>query len=76
MSMPPDQDIARAQAMGRLAARARQSVEDCPYAREERVLRITWGLAFVRAGGLDSTVYRRLRKVRRGVRKAWVGAEG
>lgn len=57
MNVPSERDIARAQALGRLAGRAQRPVETNPYGREERVLRARWLLAYVGAGGragLDS----------------------
>lgn len=51
MSMPTDTDVARAEALGRLAARAGQQVTACPYPTGARVLRMRWVLAFTRAGG-------------------------
>lgn len=51
MNVPSDRDIARAQALGRLAGRAQRPVETNPYGRDERVLRARWVCAYVRAGG-------------------------
>lgn len=51
MNVPSDRDIARAQALGRLAGRAQRPVETNPYRRDERVLRARWVCAYVDAGG-------------------------
>lgn len=51
MTMPTDADFARAEALGRAAARAGQPVDSCPYPPDARVLRMRWVLAFTRAGG-------------------------
>jgi hypothetical protein len=51
MSSVSDQDIARAQALGRLAARARLPISKCPYPRTARVLRMRYVLAYTGAGG-------------------------
>jgi hypothetical protein len=51
MNVPSERDIARAQALGRLAGWAQRPVESNPYSRDERVLRARWVLAYARAGG-------------------------
>jgi hypothetical protein len=51
MNVPSERDIARAQALGRLAGRAQRPVETNPYRADERVLRARWVLAYARAGG-------------------------
>ena len=45
MNVPSEQDIARAQALGRLAGRVQRPVEINPYGRDERVLRARWARA-------------------------------
>lgn len=49
--MATDAEIARAQALGRLAGREQASITTCPYPRTDRVLRLRWVLAYARAGG-------------------------
>lgn len=51
MNVPSERDIARAQALGRLAGREQRPVESNPYGRDERVLRARWVCAYVLAGG-------------------------
>lgn len=46
-----DPDIARAQALGRLAAREGRPVSTCPYGDDQRALRMRWVLAYAGAGG-------------------------
>lgn len=46
-----DEEIARAQALGRAAAAANRRIGSCPYPRGENVLRLRWVLAYVDAGG-------------------------
>jgi hypothetical protein len=54
MSMPTDEEIARAQAFGRLAAREGKPVDTCPYTQDtpaDRVLAYRWVRAYTGAGG-------------------------
>lgn len=68
-----DEDVARAEALGRAAARAGQPMSVNPYPREQRGLRWAWAKAYAADGGLDRALYGRvagrLAKVRRAVRK-------
>jgi hypothetical protein len=58
--MSTDQDIGRAQALGRLAGRAGSPVTSCPYNPvTDPVLAVRWVLAYTGAGG------------RRGVETRW-----
>lgn len=55
MSIPTDEEIVRAQRLGRLAARAGRPVEACPYDAAgppaQRVLAARFVAAYVAAGG-------------------------
>lgn len=51
MSNVSDRDIARAQALGRAAARAQRPTTTNPYGRDQRVLRMRWVMAYAGAGG-------------------------
>jgi hypothetical protein len=52
--LPADEEIARAQALGRLAAREGASAATCPYGQDtpaDRVLAYRWVRAYTAAGG-------------------------
>ena len=65
---PGDRDIARAQALGRLAAATQAGLEANPYPLNQRGLRLRWAMAYVRAGGLDQALEETRGRVRR-----WLG---
>lgn len=68
--MTTDRDIARAQTMGRLAAKDGLPITSCPYDRTQRVERARWVLAYVKAGGhvgLEGVG----EKVKAAVRRIW-----
>lgn len=53
-TMPTDEEIARAQAFGRLAAREGKTVSTCPYTKDtpaDRVLAYRWVCAYTQTGG-------------------------
>ena len=68
--MTTDRDIGRAQALGRAAAAAGQTLDSCPYPLSERVLRLRWVLAYLGAGGRVG-IETRLDKARAKVRSWW-----
>lgn len=73
-SMPSDREIARAQALGRLAGGAQAPIESCPYPAAQMVLRGRWILAYVSAGGragVDGQAP--LRELRGRIRTWWRG---
>jgi hypothetical protein len=53
MSVPTEKDIARAQALGRMAARTNRPVTEIPYPVKQRALRRRWVQAYLDAGGGD-----------------------
>lgn len=73
-----DQDIARAQALGRAAARAGLPVTSCPYPWDgspaDRVLRMRWALAYAGAGGRVG-VERTVDRIAHRARRLWYGNE-
>lgn len=49
-TMPTDAEITRAARLGALAARAgKRLLDDCPYPKDQRVLRARYALAFAAA---------------------------
>ena len=70
-----DQDLARAQALGRAAARAKQRVTTCPYSSKTadgRALRYLWVMAYAGAGGRQG-VETTTDKLRGAIKRAWHG---
>lgn len=60
MTVPSDEDIARAQSLGRLTARDGGNVTSCPYPQttpQGRVLAHRWLKAFMDAGGSTGIKY-------------------
>lgn len=66
-----DEEIARAQALGRAAAAANRRIDTCPYPRAQRVLRLRWVRAYTDAGGRAGIEGRATRVLRR-----WRGDHG
>jgi hypothetical protein len=77
-TLPTDEEIARAEALGELTARDGGTISDNPWpwdcSLSDRVLRMRWAMAFAGAGGADRLLRLRDRVVA-GARRAWYGDE-
>ena len=80
MTVTPAEEVAAAQALGRLAARVGAPITDNPYTGDTpdgRVLRYSWGIAYIRAGGWRHVKAGVAERVKVARKRAWYGpAEG
>lgn len=72
MSLPSDEEIRRAQLLGRASARANRRIDTCPYGEDQRVLRHRWVRAYIDGGG-RAGLESKGEKVRRALARMWRG---